>query len=167
MQPFQSYLVVCKFMEWKNVLKTWRLYGAFIYNRSASIVNNRQKMGKPVFVSREKKKINLQECWPSLTSPLQWRGDESRSHLQASRSADRLHVPQPREVSRKMSTNSEYAIITYAWVKRRRHFKTQDFYYLPHVNLQDTGREMTLWQTSDRTAYQYFSSDKLYIIINY
>ncbi|XP_069546231.1 uncharacterized protein [Brachyistius frenatus] len=42
------------------------------------------------------------ECW----------GDESRSHLQASRSADRLHVP--REVSRKMSTNSEYAVITYA-----------------------------------------------------
>ncbi|XP_037322573.2 uncharacterized protein LOC119214967 isoform X1 [Pungitius pungitius] len=41
-------------------------------------------------------------------------GDESRCHLQASRSADRLHVPQPREVSRKMSTNSEYAIITYA-----------------------------------------------------
>ncbi|XP_040041939.2 uncharacterized protein LOC120824873 isoform X2 [Gasterosteus aculeatus] len=41
-------------------------------------------------------------------------GDESRSHLQASRSADRLHVPQPREVSRKMSTNSEYAVITYA-----------------------------------------------------
>ncbi|XP_029302542.1 uncharacterized protein LOC115017937 isoform X2 [Cottoperca gobio] len=44
----------------------------------------------------------------------EWRGDESRSHLQASRSADRLHVPQPREVSRKMSTNSEYAVITYA-----------------------------------------------------
>ncbi|XP_021174957.2 uncharacterized protein LOC105930048 isoform X2 [Fundulus heteroclitus] len=43
-----------------------------------------------------------------------WRGDESRCHLQASRSADRLHVPQPREVSRKMSTNSEYAVITYA-----------------------------------------------------
>ncbi|XP_041851276.1 uncharacterized protein LOC121646404 isoform X2 [Melanotaenia boesemani] len=42
------------------------------------------------------------------------RGDESRAHLQASRSADRLHVPQPREVSRKMSTNSEYAVITYA-----------------------------------------------------
>ncbi|XP_042269347.1 uncharacterized protein LOC121898389 isoform X1 [Thunnus maccoyii] len=44
----------------------------------------------------------------------EWWGDESRSHLQASRSADRLHVPQPREVSRKMSTNSEYAVITYA-----------------------------------------------------
>ncbi|XP_047248288.1 uncharacterized protein LOC124884413 isoform X4 [Girardinichthys multiradiatus] len=44
----------------------------------------------------------------------EWRGDESRCHLQASRSADRLHVPQPREVSRKMSTNSEYAVITYA-----------------------------------------------------
>ncbi|XP_014845644.1 PREDICTED: uncharacterized protein LOC106919651 isoform X2 [Poecilia mexicana] len=43
-----------------------------------------------------------------------WRGDEPRCHLQASRSADRLHVPQPREVSRKMSTNSEYAVITYA-----------------------------------------------------
>lgn len=46
--------------------------------------------------------------------PLQrWR-DEPRYHLQASRSADRLHVPQVREVSRKMSTNSEYAVITYA-----------------------------------------------------
>ncbi|XP_039985884.1 uncharacterized protein LOC120791522 isoform X2 [Xiphias gladius] len=44
----------------------------------------------------------------------EWWGDESRSHLQASRSADRLHVPLPREVSRKMSTNSEYAVITYA-----------------------------------------------------
>ncbi|XP_072247834.1 uncharacterized protein [Leuresthes tenuis] len=41
-------------------------------------------------------------------------GDESRSYLQASRSADRLHVPQLREISRKMSTNSEYAVITYA-----------------------------------------------------
>ncbi|XP_020510202.2 uncharacterized protein [Labrus bergylta] len=44
----------------------------------------------------------------------EWRGDDSRCNLQASRSADRLHVPQPREVSRKMSTNSEYAVITYA-----------------------------------------------------
>ncbi|XP_017284470.1 uncharacterized protein LOC108243513 isoform X2 [Kryptolebias marmoratus] len=44
----------------------------------------------------------------------EWRGDDSRSYLQASRSADRLHVLQPREVSRKMSTNSEYAVITYA-----------------------------------------------------
>ncbi|KAK9520844.1 hypothetical protein VZT92_020704 [Zoarces viviparus] len=44
----------------------------------------------------------------------EWWGEEPRSHLQASRSADRLHVPQPREVSRKMSTNSEYAVITYA-----------------------------------------------------
>ncbi|XP_038549933.1 uncharacterized protein LOC119883382 [Micropterus salmoides] len=44
----------------------------------------------------------------------EWWGDESRSHLQASRSADRLHVPHPREVNRKMSTNSEYAVITYA-----------------------------------------------------
>ncbi|KAM9319080.1 uncharacterized protein KZ484_023380 isoform 6-T6 [Pholidichthys leucotaenia] len=44
----------------------------------------------------------------------QWWGNEMRSHLQASRSADRLHAPQPREVSRKMSTNSEYAVITYA-----------------------------------------------------
>lgn len=44
----------------------------------------------------------------------EWWGDEGRSHLQASRSADRLHVPQPREVSRKLSTNSEYAVITYA-----------------------------------------------------
>ncbi|XP_033488208.1 uncharacterized protein LOC117260332 isoform X2 [Epinephelus lanceolatus] len=42
----------------------------------------------------------------------EWWGDDSRSHLQASRSADRLHVPQ--QVSRKMSTNSEYAVITYA-----------------------------------------------------
>ncbi|XP_030008442.1 uncharacterized protein LOC115431889 isoform X2 [Sphaeramia orbicularis] len=44
----------------------------------------------------------------------EWWGDECHFHLQASRSADRLHVPQPREVSRKMSTNSEYAVITYA-----------------------------------------------------
>ncbi|XP_029964389.1 uncharacterized protein LOC115400554 isoform X2 [Salarias fasciatus] len=44
----------------------------------------------------------------------EWWGDDSRALLHASRSADRLHVPQPREVSRKMSTNSEYAIITYA-----------------------------------------------------
>lgn len=36
-----------------------------------------------------------------------------RTHLQASRSADRLHVL-PREVSRKMSTSSEYAVITYS-----------------------------------------------------
>ncbi|XP_071756809.1 uncharacterized protein LOC139912797 [Centroberyx gerrardi] len=48
-----------------------------------------------------------------------WRDESSlspapRSHLQASRSADRLHVHQPREVTRKMSTNSEYAVITYA-----------------------------------------------------
>ncbi|XP_055369804.1 uncharacterized protein LOC114868708 isoform X2 [Betta splendens] len=41
-------------------------------------------------------------------------GDEPRCHLLASRSADRLHVPMAREVSRKMSTNSEYAVITYA-----------------------------------------------------
>lgn len=46
--------------------------------------------------------------------PLQRWGDKPRCHLQASRSADRLHVPQVREVSRKMSTNSEYAVITYA-----------------------------------------------------
>ncbi|XP_035478154.1 uncharacterized protein LOC118298983 isoform X2 [Scophthalmus maximus] len=44
----------------------------------------------------------------------EWWGDDSRSQLQASRSADRLHVMLPREVSRKMSTNSEYAVITYA-----------------------------------------------------
>ncbi|XP_041797211.1 uncharacterized protein LOC121609604 isoform X2 [Chelmon rostratus] len=44
------------------------------------------------------------ECW----------GDDLRSHLQSSRSADRLHVPHPRDISRKMSTNSEYAVITYA-----------------------------------------------------
>ncbi|XP_028320852.1 uncharacterized protein LOC114474631 [Gouania willdenowi] len=40
-------------------------------------------------------------------------GDDSMCHLQASRSADRLHIPHPREVSRKMSTSSEYAVITY------------------------------------------------------
>ncbi|XP_068173593.1 uncharacterized protein [Antennarius striatus] len=44
----------------------------------------------------------------------EWWGADPRPHLQTSRSADRLHVPQPREISRKMSTNSEYAIITYA-----------------------------------------------------
>ncbi|CAF97493.1 unnamed protein product [Tetraodon nigroviridis] len=44
----------------------------------------------------------------------EWWGDESRCHLQASRSADRLHLPPPREISRKMSTTSEYAVITYA-----------------------------------------------------
>ncbi|XP_054598668.1 uncharacterized protein [Nothobranchius furzeri] len=44
----------------------------------------------------------------------EWRGDTPRSALQASRSADRLNIPQPREVSRKMSSNSEYAVITYA-----------------------------------------------------
>ncbi|XP_077397325.1 uncharacterized protein LOC144033237 [Festucalex cinctus] len=44
----------------------------------------------------------------------QWRSCESRGHIQASRSADRLHLPQPREVTRKLSTNSEYAVITYA-----------------------------------------------------
>ncbi|XP_074535631.1 uncharacterized protein LOC141797846 [Halichoeres trimaculatus] len=47
----------------------------------------------------------------------EWWGDESRPHLQTSRSADRLHLPlhvPPREVSRKISTNSEYAVITYA-----------------------------------------------------
>ncbi|XP_011480877.2 uncharacterized protein LOC105355434 [Oryzias latipes] len=48
-----------------------------------------------------------------LTIGERW-GDGSRSLLHASRSADRLHVPQPREVSRKMSTTSEYAVITYA-----------------------------------------------------
>lgn len=46
----------------------------------------------------------LLQCW----------GDDLRSHLQSSRSADRLHVPHPRDISRKMSTNSEYAVITYA-----------------------------------------------------
>ncbi|XP_051933336.1 uncharacterized protein LOC127608388 [Hippocampus zosterae] len=44
----------------------------------------------------------------------QWRGCESRGHIQSSHSCDRLHIPQPREVSRKLSTNSEYAVITYA-----------------------------------------------------
>ncbi|KAK3560699.1 hypothetical protein QTP86_014743 [Hemibagrus guttatus] len=45
---------------------------------------------------------------------LRWR-DEAMgiSHLQACRSADRLHL-HPREVSRKLSTTSEYAVITYS-----------------------------------------------------
>ncbi|KAM9853569.1 uncharacterized protein ACBR49_004379 [Aulostomus maculatus] len=43
----------------------------------------------------------------------EWRGDES-ARLQASRSTDRLHAPQSREVTRKMSTSSEYAVITHA-----------------------------------------------------
>ncbi|KAL0973028.1 hypothetical protein UPYG_G00197930 [Umbra pygmaea] len=45
-----------------------------------------------------------------------WReeaGYGARSHLQVSHSADRLQV-HPREVSRKMSTSSEYAVITYS-----------------------------------------------------
>ncbi|XP_023681990.1 signal-regulatory protein beta-1 isoform X2 [Paramormyrops kingsleyae] len=42
-----------------------------------------------------------------------WQGEASqRALLQTSRSADRLHVHQ-REVARKMSTGSEYAVITY------------------------------------------------------
>ncbi|XP_020773745.1 uncharacterized protein LOC110154141 isoform X2 [Boleophthalmus pectinirostris] len=40
-------------------------------------------------------------------------GVHPRTHLQAARSADMLHVPQPRDVCRKMSTTSDYAIITY------------------------------------------------------
>lgn len=44
----------------------------------------------------------------------EWWGVTPRAHLQAARSADMLHVPQQREVSRKMSTNSEYAVIIYA-----------------------------------------------------
>ncbi|XP_069390453.1 uncharacterized protein [Paralichthys olivaceus] len=44
----------------------------------------------------------------------EWWGGEPGSHLQASRSADRLHVLLPREVSRQMSSSSEYAVITYA-----------------------------------------------------
>ncbi|XP_053503219.1 uncharacterized protein LOC128621458 [Ictalurus furcatus] len=45
---------------------------------------------------------------------LRWREEATgASHLQACRSADRLHV-HPREVSRKLSTTSEYAIITYS-----------------------------------------------------
>ncbi|XP_061137722.1 uncharacterized protein LOC133156007 [Syngnathus typhle] len=43
-----------------------------------------------------------------------WRGCESMGHIEASRSAERLHLPQPREVRRKLSTNSEYAVITHA-----------------------------------------------------
>ncbi|XP_029628156.1 uncharacterized protein LOC115205886 isoform X1 [Salmo trutta] len=53
------------------------------------------------------------ERWREEAGPGPSTGPEARSHLQASRSADRLHV-QPREVSRKMSTNSEYAVITYS-----------------------------------------------------
>ncbi|KAG7238703.1 hypothetical protein INR49_031219 [Caranx melampygus] len=48
-----------------------------------------------------------QVCYLTPGDQKEWRGDESRSYLQASRSADRLHVLLPREVSRKMSTNSE------------------------------------------------------------
>ncbi|XP_022533429.2 uncharacterized protein LOC111194234 isoform X1 [Astyanax mexicanus] len=45
---------------------------------------------------------------------LRWREEAAGgSRLQACRSADRLHV-HPREVSRKLSTTSEYAIITYS-----------------------------------------------------
>lgn len=44
----------------------------------------------------------------------EWWGDETRPPLHNSRSADRLHIPLPREVSRKISTSSEYAVITYA-----------------------------------------------------
>ncbi|XP_034024796.1 uncharacterized protein LOC117509126 isoform X2 [Thalassophryne amazonica] len=47
-------------------------------------------------------------------APKELWADEFRCNLQMSRSADRLHVPQPREIGRKMSTNSEYAVITYA-----------------------------------------------------
>ncbi|XP_027029795.1 uncharacterized protein LOC113660468 isoform X2 [Tachysurus fulvidraco] len=60
---------------------------------------------------------------PELTGPhgqtprdhrLRWREEATGvSHLQVCRSADRLHV-HPREVSRKLSTTSEYAVITYA-----------------------------------------------------
>ncbi|KAJ7990479.1 hypothetical protein DPEC_G00300740 [Dallia pectoralis] len=49
------------------------------------------------------------ERWREETGP----SPAARAHLQASRSADLLHV-HPREVSRKMSTSSEYAIITYS-----------------------------------------------------
>ncbi|KAI4904548.1 hypothetical protein NFI96_029612 [Prochilodus magdalenae] len=45
---------------------------------------------------------------------LRWREEGAGgSHLHGCRSADRLHV-HPREVSRKLSTTSEYAIITYS-----------------------------------------------------
>lgn len=44
----------------------------------------------------------------------EWWTAKPGPHLQAARSADMLHVPHPREVSRKMSTNSEYAVIMYA-----------------------------------------------------
>lgn len=60
--------------------------------------------------------VHPQHC-PFIVALLQRWGDEPRCHLQASRSADRLHLPQPREISRKMSTNSEYAVITYAWLE--------------------------------------------------
>lgn len=43
-----------------------------------------------------------------------WKEDSGPSPLQHPfRSADRLHV-QPREVSRKLSSTSEYAVITYS-----------------------------------------------------
>ncbi|XP_055081960.1 uncharacterized protein LOC117380447 isoform X2 [Periophthalmus magnuspinnatus] len=41
-------------------------------------------------------------------------GVHPRARLQAARSADMLHLPQPLEVCRKMSTTSDYAVITYA-----------------------------------------------------
>ncbi|XP_060744166.1 uncharacterized protein LOC132858021 isoform X1 [Tachysurus vachellii] len=45
---------------------------------------------------------------------LRWREEATGvSHLQVCHSADRLHV-HPREVSRKLSTTSEYAVITYS-----------------------------------------------------
>ncbi|KAL2085399.1 hypothetical protein ACEWY4_018719 [Coilia grayii] len=50
----------------------------------------------------------------STHSTLRWREDSGLGPLQhAFRSADRLHV-QPRDVCRKMSSTSEYAIITYS-----------------------------------------------------
>ncbi|XP_054651014.1 uncharacterized protein LOC129191577 isoform X2 [Dunckerocampus dactyliophorus] len=55
-----------------------------------------------------------QVSYLTTEEPQQWRGCKPRCQWQASRSADRLHLPQPKEVSRKMSTNSEYAVITYA-----------------------------------------------------
>ncbi|XP_062329175.1 uncharacterized protein LOC134029171 [Osmerus eperlanus] len=49
------------------------------------------------------------DCWREEAGP----GLHPRANLQACRSADRLH-PYPREVNRKMSTSSEYAVITYS-----------------------------------------------------
>ncbi|KAK7882548.1 hypothetical protein WMY93_028722 [Mugilogobius chulae] len=55
-----------------------------------------------------------QALYLNSTDRNEWWCIHPRAHLQAARSADMLHVPQARDVTRKLSTNSEYAIITYA-----------------------------------------------------